>query len=89
VIFTRGHLHERTVLAKAIKTDAAYIGMIGSLKKRDTIYRSLLDEGYTRADLDRVHSPIGITIGAQTPNEIAVSIVAEMIQERSRVTSKG
>lgn len=89
VIFTRGHLHDRTVLAQALKTDAAYIGMIGSLKKRDTIYRSLLNEGCTRADLDRVHCPIGITIGAQTPNEIAVSIVAEMIQERSRLTLKG
>ncbi len=85
VIFTRGHLHDRTVLAQALRTDAGYIGMIGSKKKRDAIYNALLRTGFTQADIDRVHSPIGLSIGAETPQEIAVSIVAEMILERSRM----
>jgi xanthine dehydrogenase accessory factor len=85
IIVTRGHLHDRTVLAQALKTPAAYIGMIGSRRKRDTIYEQLLKDGYTAADIDRVHSPIGLTIGADTPEEIAVSIVAEMIAVRAGV----
>jgi xanthine dehydrogenase accessory factor len=83
IIVTRGHLHDRTVLAQALKTPAAYIGMIGSRRKRDTIYERLLEDGYTAADMDRVHSPIGLAIGADTPEEIAVSIVAEMIAVRA------
>jgi xanthine dehydrogenase accessory factor len=85
VIFTRGHLHDKIVLAQALETDASYIGMIGSRKKRDFIYKALRDLGYKQSNLDRVHSPIGLAIGAQTPEEIAVSIVAELIQERSKI----
>jgi xanthine dehydrogenase accessory factor len=59
--------------------------MIGSRKKRDAIYQRLLKDGYSTADIDRVHSPIGLTIGADTPEEIAVSIVAEMIAVRAGV----
>lgn len=83
VIFTRGHHHDRNVLAQALKTEAAYIGMIGSKRKRDAIYASLLKDGFGRADIERVHSPIGLAINAETPEEIGVSIVAEMIQERA------
>jgi xanthine dehydrogenase accessory factor len=83
VILTRGHLHDKTVLAQALNTDAGYIGMIGSRKKRDAIYSALLNEGFSQADIDRVHSPIGLSIGAETPEEIAVSIVAEMIRHRA------
>jgi xanthine dehydrogenase accessory factor len=83
VIVTRGHLHDKTVLAQALKTDAAYIGMIGSHRKRDMIYDALLAEGFTQKDIDRVNSPIGLNIGADTPEEIAVSIMAELIQHRS------
>ncbi|MBR9987749.1 MAG: XdhC family protein [Desulfosarcina sp.] len=80
VILTRGHLHDKTVLAQALRTGAGYIGMIGSRRKRDAIYRALFKEGFSQGDVDRVHSPIGLPIGAETPEEIAVSIVAEMIQ---------
>jgi len=83
IIVTRGHLHDRNVLAEALRTDARYIGMIGSKKKRDKIYDSLLSDGFTQADIDRCHCPIGLTIGAQTPEEIAVSIAAELIQVQS------
>lgn len=83
VIVTRGHLHDRAVLAQALRTNAGYIGMIGSRKKRDVIYDSLKEDGFTDSDLARVNSPIGIDIGADTPQEIAVSIVAELIQARA------
>ncbi len=83
VILTRGHLHDKTVLQQALKTPAGYIGMIGSRKKRDAVYQSLENDGFTAKDFQKVHCPIGLSIGAQTPEEIAVSIVAELIHARS------
>ena len=82
VIVTRGHIHDKTVLAQALKTHAKYIGMIGSRRKLAIIHKSLLEEGFTQEELDQVHSPIGIDIGAETPEEIAISIVAELIMVR-------
>jgi xanthine dehydrogenase accessory factor len=87
VVVTRGHLHDRNVLAEVLRTKARYVGMIGSKKKRDKIYDSLLADGFTQADIDRCHCPIGLTIGAQTPEEIAVSIAAELIMARSGATA--
>jgi xanthine dehydrogenase accessory factor len=83
VIVTRGHLHDKTVLVQALKSDAGYIGMIGSKRKRDLVYQELLTKGFCQSDLERVHAPIGLAIGAETPEEIAVSIVAELIQTRA------
>jgi len=83
IIVTRGHLHDRDVLAQTLKTGAGYIGMIGSKRKRDAVYRSLLETGFTETDLQRVHCPIGLSIGADTPEEIAISIVAELIKTRA------
>jgi len=85
VIVTRGHRHDQTVLSQALQTGAGYIGMIGSRKKRDAIYANLLNEGFTQQDINRVHSPIGLEIAAETPEEIAVSIAAEMIAEKAKV----
>jgi xanthine dehydrogenase accessory factor len=85
VILTRGHLHDKTVLEQALKTAAGYIGMIGSRRKRDLIYQELLTKGFSKDELDRVHAPIGLAIGAETPEEIAVSIVAELIQARAEM----
>jgi xanthine dehydrogenase accessory factor len=84
IIVTRGHLHDKTVLMQALRTEATYIGMIGSRRKRDHIFNALLKQGFTEADLKRVHSPIGLDISAETPEEIAVSIVAELIQARAQ-----
>ena len=81
-VMTRGHLFDRQILEQALKTDAQYIGMIGSRSKREAIYAYLLEEGVSQARLDEIYSPIGLSIGAQTPEEIAVSIVAELIQAR-------
>ncbi len=83
VIVTRGHLSDGAVLAQALQTGAAYIGMIGSRKKREAVYRKLTGEGCNPEALSRVHCPIGLAIGAQTPEEIAVSIVAELVACRS------
>lgn len=82
-IITRGHIHDLEVLRESLKTDSAYIGMIGSRRKRDVIYRTLIQEGVAKEKLDQVHSPIGLDIGAETPEEIAVSIIAELIQVRA------
>jgi len=87
VIVTRGHAHDKTVLAQALQTHAGYIGMIGSRKKRDAIYQALLEEGYTQKDLSRVYSPIGLNIGGETPEEIALSIVAELVHVRNKAGS--
>lgn len=86
VIMTRGHLHDRDVLAQTLKTNAGYVGMIGSRKKKAAVYESLLDDGFTQEDLDRTHCPIGLTIGADTPEEIAISIMAELVAFRAQHT---
>lgn len=82
VIATRGHSHDRGCLSQAMHTTAHYVGMIGSKRKRDGIYSFLRSEGFSEDDFGRVHSPIGLEIGAETPEEIAVSIVAELIAAR-------
>lgn len=84
VILTRGHLYDRVVLEQALGTRAGYIGMIGSMRKRDAIYADLRKKGFTDSDLERVHCPIGIAIGAESPEEIAVSITAELISHRNK-----
>jgi xanthine dehydrogenase accessory factor len=82
IILTRGHMFDRVVLEQSLKTGAGYIGMISSRKKREAIYTALLKTGITKEALEKVHSPIGIKIGGETPEEIAVSIAAELINER-------
>ena len=84
IIVTRGHSYDKECLGQALHTEASYIGMIGSRKKREQIYRSLMKEGIPADALERVHCPIGLAIGGETPFEIAVSIVAEIIQHRAR-----
>ena len=83
VILTRGHLHDQTVLEEALRTRPAYIGMIGSRAKRDKIYGSLMEKGVTEKRLTTVFSPVGLPIGAQTPAEIGISIMAQIIQIRA------
>jgi xanthine dehydrogenase accessory factor len=83
VIVTRGHLHDKTVLEQVLPMKAGYIGMIGSRRKRDTVYQALVEQGCRKEDLARVYAPIGVDILAETPEEIAVSIVGEMIKVRA------
>ncbi|MFH0976043.1 MAG: XdhC/CoxI family protein [Spirochaetota bacterium] len=84
VIVTRGHLHDKIILGQMLPKPAAYIGMIGSRTKRAAVYRELSEEqGFTDNDFARVFSPIGLDIMAETPEEIAISIVAELIKVRA------
>jgi xanthine dehydrogenase accessory factor len=82
-IVTRGHIHDRTVLQAALQRETVFVGMIGSKRKRDLVYKALLEDGVPKERLAQVHSPIGLDIGAETPEEIAVSIVAELIKVRA------
>lgn len=84
LIITREHAHDYTVLEWALKQKPYYIGMIGSVKKRDKLYDKLRKKGVAEETLAEIHSPIGLDIGAQTPAEIGISIVAELIAERAK-----
>lgn len=84
VIVTRGHLYDGFVLEQAVKTNARYIGMIGSKKKIRTLYQNLMEKGIPKGTLDRVYAPIGLDINSETPEEIAVSIVAQLIKVRGQ-----
>ncbi len=77
------------VLRWAAQTNARYVGLIGSKRKVLSIYKVLESEGVPREKLDRVHAPVGLEIGAITPEEIAVSVVAEMIAVRRNVPVPG
>ena len=85
LIITRGHSYDQEALDQALQTPARYIGMIGSRSKRNITYSNLRDQGFTDADFARVHCPVGLSIGSETPKEIAVSIIAELIAARSGV----
>jgi len=78
-IVTRGHQFDEKVLEWAVKTEARYIGMIGSKKKNEVIFAHLQSKRISEDILEQVHTPIGLDIGAETPEEIAVSIMAELI----------
>ena len=88
-VITRGHIHDLNVLREALKRSGGYIGMIGSRRKREKIYQALMEEGVSDERLKQVHSPIGLDIDAETPEEIAVSIVAELIRVRASSNISG
>jgi xanthine dehydrogenase accessory factor len=82
IIVTRGHKEDMRVLAWAVRTDARYVGMIGSKRKVLSVYKALGEEGYKPEEFERVYAPMGLEIGALSPEEIAISIVAELIAVR-------
>lgn len=91
VIVTRGHIHDEICLREIINKPARYVGMIGSRRRTVTIRERLKREGISPELLSRVHAPIGLDIGGLTPEEIAISIMAEIIMTRRGGTgvSKG
>jgi xanthine dehydrogenase accessory factor len=89
VIVTRGHKEDMRVLSWAVRTPARYVGMIGSKRKVISVYKALEQEGYRPEEFDRVFAPMGLEIGALSPEEIAISIVAELIAVRRNATSLG
>jgi xanthine dehydrogenase accessory factor len=86
VAATRGHQHDEIVVEQAIKTPAAYVGMLGSERKKMVLWQRMRQRGAEQEQLDRVAAPIGFNIGADTPEEIAVSVVAELIHRRRKPT---
>ena len=82
IAVTRGHQHDKVVVEQAVRTDAAYLGMIGSRRKIALMWEELEAKGIPRERLEEVHAPIGLDIGSDTPEEIAVSVVAELILAR-------
>ncbi len=82
VIVTRGHRRDALALAAVVRSRAAYIGLIGSKRKILTIFSELREQGVSTEQLARVHAPVGLSIGAVTPAEIAISIAAELISVR-------
>ena len=87
VIVTRGHQQDQLALLQAVHTNAGYIGMMGSERKRILIYQTLRETGVSEEQLAKIHSPIGLLHKTDSPEEIAVSIVAELIQVRGERTS--
>lgn len=84
VVMSPGHQADYEILRQLLRSEATYVGCIGSRSKIAKTYEKLLGDGYTQADLARVHAPIGLPILAETPEEIAVSIAAEMIEHRAK-----
>jgi xanthine dehydrogenase accessory factor len=83
VVMTLGYRSDLIALLKLIEKSFAYIGMLGSENKVNTLMKELANAGYSKKDLKHIHAPIGIKIDSHTPEEIAVSIAAELIQVRN------
>jgi xanthine dehydrogenase accessory factor len=82
VLVTRGHRQDEASLRRCLTREAAYVGMIGSRRRTQTVLRHMLDEGFPPDRIAKVRTPIGLDIGAETPEEIAVSIIAEIVMFR-------
>ncbi|MBV9866351.1 MAG: XdhC family protein [Abitibacteriaceae bacterium] len=84
ILVSKGFMTDEAALRRVLDTPAAYIGMIGSKRKREVVFNNLRADGVAEEKLARVHAPIGLEIGAETPEEIAISILAEVIQVRAQ-----
>lgn len=89
VIVTRGHQHDAAALGAVVGSPARYIGLIGSKRKVHVILQKLREQGLSDGQLDRVHTPIGLDLGAITPGEIAISIAAELVAVRRGKSTDG
>lgn len=89
VIATRGHNHDLEALRAALNTEARYIGLLGSRRKRALLFRTLEGEGYPKDALNRIITPVGLDIGSVTPEEIAISIMAQIIKARRGYETTG
>ncbi len=82
VVATRGHQHDAVVVEQLARMDTRYLGMLGSRRKVALTWKLLEEQGISRARLDQIHAPVGLSIGADTPEEIAISVVAELVATR-------
>ncbi|MFA6038595.1 MAG: XdhC family protein, partial [Legionellales bacterium] len=85
VIMTQGHKHDELAMRKILGKPYKYLGVIGSKKKSAIIFDRLLKDGYARDELQRVFMPIGLSIGSQTPYEVAVSILAQLLAVKAGI----
>jgi xanthine dehydrogenase accessory factor len=86
VIVTRGHSEDMRVLGWAARTPAKYVGMIGSKRKVLSVYTALEQEGFRMDEFERIYAPMGLEIGALSPEEIALSVAAELVAVRRNAT---
>lgn len=87
-VMTHGHKNDHAVTRQILKTPAGYIGVIGSVRKAQASRALLREEGFSEKDLNRLITPIGLDIGAESPEEIAVSILAQLIEKRAQMRKK-
>jgi len=88
VLVSRGHKEDELALREVVTSSAAYVGMIGSRRRVTAVLQHLAGDGFSQEALERVRTPIGLDIGAETPEEIAVSIIAEIVQARRGGTGR-
>ena len=88
IIVTRGHRGDLQVLRQALKLPHAYLGMIGSKGKNAKLYEVLKSEGVTQEEIDKIYAPIGLDIKSETPEEIGISIAAEVIKVRAEIIER-
>ncbi|MBI5847269.1 MAG: XdhC family protein [Nitrospirae bacterium] len=89
VVATRGHNHDLDAVIAALRTPVRYIGLLGSRRKKALLFKALGDAGFSDAQISRVHIPVGLPINSVTPEEIAVSIMAQVIQKRRENAASG
>jgi xanthine dehydrogenase accessory factor len=89
VIATRGHNHDLDALKAALRTEAGYVGLLGSRRKRALLFKTLKEDGFSDEDIGRVIIPVGLPIGSVTPEEISISIMAQIIQSRRENAPSG
>jgi xanthine dehydrogenase accessory factor len=82
VVATRGHNHDLDAVKAVLRTSAGYIGLLGSRRKKALLYKALEESGFSKEDISRVIIPVGMEIGSVTPEEISVSIMAQIVQKR-------
>jgi len=89
VVATRGHNHDLAAVKASLGSKARYIGLLGSRRKKALLFRALGEAGFSPEEISRVHIPVGLPINSVTPEEIAISIVAQVIQKRREHAASG
>lgn len=85
VVMTHGHKHDEAIMRQIIGNSYKYLGIIGSANKVDTIFKRMLADGFSEDALKKLYTPIGLAIGSQTPHEIAISILAQLIAVKNKI----
>jgi len=89
VVATRGHNHDLDAVIASLRTQVRYIGLLGSKRKKALLFRALKEAGFSDDQISRVHIPVGLPINSITPEEIAISIMAQIIQKRRENAASG